>query len=143
MIKHKFTMKSNLFYSLLLLFILSSSVNAQGVEGTYECTVPNRVRNTVTIKEKNVYEETEYRMREGKWVLKCTYKGSWSVSGDTLITKPKEVLWASDGDKTTCRPQDDNKQPMCCFCQKFSYDKNSIWMFGPLSKTQYIYARTK
>lgn len=127
---------------LFLLFLTSLPLTAQNLEGTYELVLENHSKQTITIRKVNDYEEVEYRWYDGKWILKCTYHGAWSVVGDTLILKPITVVWR-DKQITTCRDQDDPQQPGCCFTTAYFYDDKNIWNFGPISKTKFLFGKVK
>ncbi|WP_343631782.1 hypothetical protein [Fluviicola sp.] len=126
----------------LLLLLLSVQTNPEGVLGSYELVLENHSKQLIDIRKVNSYEETEHRWRDGKWVLKCRYIGKWWVDGDTLFLKPIRVVWA-DKHVTECRDADDSKQPGCCFTTNYFYDDKSIWNFGPISKTKYLFDKVK
>ncbi len=129
-------------FSLILLLFVSSSLNAQDLVGTYEQVIENRSKQVLSIEKVNNYEEVEYRWYDGKWVLKCRYIGMWSVVGDTLILRPLRVVWANKR-ITTCKDQGAPEQPGCCFSYNYFYDDKSIWSYGVISKTKYVFEKVK
>lgn len=130
------------FFSIVLLLLVSVQSNPERLLGTYELVLENHSKQTITIRKVNAYEEVEHRWRDGKWVLKCRYIGNWSVVGDTLVLKPIKVVWA-DKHITECRNEDDPEQPGCCFISEYFFDDKSIWNFGPISKTKYLFEKVK
>ena len=129
-------------FCLFFLLLLSVQTNPESLLGSYELVLENHSKQYITISKVNAYEEVEHRWRDGKWMLKCRYVGKWSVVGDTLVLKPLKVLW-HDKTTTVCRDQDDGKQPGCCYTSKFFFDEKSIWNFGPISKTKYLFEKVK
>jgi len=123
---------------LLLLLLVSVQTNPESLLGSYEHVIENHLKQNITIRKVNAYEEIEHRWRDGKWVLKCRYIGKWWVDGDTLFLKPLRVVWNTK-EITVCRDQDDSDQPGCCYKIDYFYDDKSIWNFGPISKAKYVH----
>lgn len=125
-------------FPLLLVLLVSVQTNPESLLGSYEHVIENRLKQNITIKKVNAYEEVEHRWRDGKWAFKCRYIGKWWVNGDTLVLQPIRVVWYNK-EITECRPEDDSKQPGCCFRSEYFFDDKSIWNFGPISKTKYVH----
>jgi hypothetical protein len=127
---------------LFLLLLFSTSGFAQDIVGVYDSSTPNRRRQVITISENNTYTEREEINYDGVWTYFCTYEGNWSILGDTLVLKPVQVVW-SESDITICRPQDDSKQPGCCYSHRYSFDSTCFWNYGPISQRKFVYTKRK
>lgn len=107
--------------------------------GTYEMSVPDKSKTTITLSADGSFLSTEQTFANGKWTTAKTKKGRWAIEGDKLETKPSEVI-AANGSKTVCGEKE-NQTPGNCFKEGYLFAMDRIWTVNAAGAPATIFVR--
>lgn len=106
--------------------------------GTYEMSVPDKAKTTITLNVDGSFQSVEETYANGKWTTSKTKKGRWAIDGDKLNTIPSEVT--ANGAKTACTEKL-NQQPGNCFTEGYLFATDRIWTLNAAGAPAAIFVR--
>lgn len=117
---------------------LSFAQTKEQMVGTYEMSVPEKSKTTITLNADGSFTSTEQTFANGKWTTAKSKKGSWAIEGDKLNTLPSEVT--ANGSKTVCTEKL-SQQPGNCFKEGYLFATDRIWTVNAAGAPAAIFVR--
>ena len=118
--------------------VITFAQTKEQMVGTYEMSVAEKSKTTITLNVDGSFTSTEQTFSNGKWTTAKSKKGSWAIEGDKLNTTPSEVT--ANGTKTTCTEKL-NQQPGNCFKEEYLFATDRIWTINAAGAPAAIFVR--
>lgn len=119
--------------------IITFAQTKEQMVGTYEMSVPDKSKTTVTLNADGSFQAVEQSFTNGKWTTSKTKKGRWAIEGDKLGTRPTEII-AANGTKSVCGEKE-NAQLGNCFKEDYLFATDRIWTINAAGVPVAIFVR--